>query len=67
MENLKWGEEVVMNKEKFVQWLEVKTIEILTTVPSHLLEDKESKAYIRGIVTAMDEIKLQVNSGKFDN
>ena len=56
-----------MNKEKFVQWLEVKTIQILTTIPSHLLEDKEGKAYIRGIVTAMDEIKLQVNNGKFDN
>lgn len=56
-----------MNKEKFVQWLEVKTIEILTITPSNLLEDKEGKAYIRGIVTAMDEIKLQVNNGKFDN
>lgn len=56
-----------MDKEKFVKWLEVKTNEILTTVPSHLLEDKEGKVYIRGIVTAMDEIKLQVNNGKFDN
>lgn len=55
-----------MNKEKFVQWLENKTTKILTTMPSHLLEYEESRAYVRGVLTVIDEIKLQVNNGRFD-
>lgn len=56
----------MMDKEKFISWIEEKTNIILVNTPIKLIDNDESKIYMQGFVTALDEIKLQVKNGKFD-
>ena len=55
-----------MDKDKFIKWLSEKTNCIIINTTDNELENKESKAYLQGSVTVMEEIKAQVESGKFD-
>lgn len=55
-----------MDKDKFIEWLSQKSVQIVKDTPVDLLCDKESVAFIQGAVTTFEEIKMQVESGKFD-
>jgi len=55
-----------MNKEVFVDWLDGKIKHLLKHTPEKFFENEESRLYIKGFMKALDEIKLQVKSGKFD-
>lgn len=57
---------IVINKEKFIKWIEEKTNIILVDTPQKFIDNDESKAYIQGFIKALDEVKLQVESGKFN-
>ena len=55
-----------MDKNTFVQWICEKINIIMATATDEQLENKEAKAYLQGAITVMEEIKAQVESGKFD-
>lgn len=55
-----------MNKRKFIDWIEEKTNIILVDTPQKLIDTAETKAYMQGFIKALDEVKLQVENGKFD-
>lgn len=55
-----------MDKEKFINWLSEKTNCIIVNATDEQLRNTETKAYLKGAVTTMEEIKAQVESGKFD-
>ena len=55
-----------MDKEKFIDWLERKINTLLVETPQKFIDDSETKAYIQGTIKTLDEIKLQVENGKFD-
>ena len=55
-----------MNKDEFIKWLSEKTNCIIINTTDKELENKESKAYLQGSVTVIEEIKSQVKNGKFD-
>lgn len=55
-----------MNKEEFIGWIEEKTNNILVDTPQKFIDNAETKAYMQGFIKALDEIKLQVENGKFD-
>lgn len=56
-----------MNKKKFIDWIEEKTNFILVNTPQKLIDSDETKAYMKGFIKALDEVKLQVKNGKFNN
>lgn len=55
-----------MDKVKFLKWVEEKTNKILIDTPQKFIDDTETKEFLQGCVTVLDEIKLQVKNGKFD-
>lgn len=55
-----------MNKEKFIEWLTAKENVILTKTPDRVLQAPEQIAFARGAVVTLQELKKQVESGKFD-
>ena len=55
-----------MDKDKFIKWLSEKTNCIIINTTDKELENKETKAYLQDSVTVMEEIKSQIESGKFD-
>lgn len=57
----------MMDKEKFISWIEEKTNILLVNTPQKFIDNTESKAYMQGFIKALDEIKLQVKNGKFDS
>lgn len=54
-----------MDRNKFINWIEEKTDKVLVNVPQTFIDDPETRIYIKGFIDALDEIKLQVVSGKF--
>lgn len=55
-----------MDKDKFIDWLSEKTNCIIVNITDEHIKNKETKAYLKGSITIMEEIKAQVKSGKFD-
>lgn len=55
-----------MDKEKFLKWIATKTDKLLIETPQDMVNSPETKALMRGVIFVMDEIKAQVESGKFD-
>lgn len=55
-----------MNKEKFTKWIEVKVDYLIEHMPKRFIDNKETKAFLQGCIKTMEEIKDQVESGKFD-
>ncbi|MGK9388861.1 hypothetical protein [Bacillus sp. RK1064] len=54
--------EELMNKEKFETWLESK----IKSCAAYKAKDDKNKAYMLGALTAMNEIKAQIEKGWFD-
>lgn len=55
-----------MDKEKFIEWLKEKNHSIISNATTEEISNKETRAFLRGSIVVMDEIKTQVESGKFD-
>lgn len=55
-----------MDKDKFVKWLEDKINKITYETPDKYLDSEVKIQFCRGHILAMQEIKNQVDSGKFD-
>ena len=55
-----------MDKDKFIDWLEDKIDKITYETPSQYLDTEIKIQFWRGHILAMQEIKNQVESGKFD-
>lgn len=55
-----------MDKDKFVKWLEDKINKITYETPDKHLDSEVKIQFCRGHILAMQEIKNQVDSGKFD-
>ena len=55
-----------MNKVKFLNWITEARNKALISMPESTKNRVETKAYMQGVISLMDEIKVQVESGKFD-
>ena len=55
-----------MDKDKFIKWLEVKHKAIVASCTDEHLNNPEVKSHVRGMLVTMEEIKKQVENGKFD-
>lgn len=55
-----------MDKEKFLEWLDEKIVEIKYNTPEEHFDNEVKVQFWRGFVLSMQEIQSQVESGKFD-
>nr|WP_312985486.1 hypothetical protein [Clostridioides sp.] len=60
---MRWRE---MDKEKFTRWLEEKINKITYETPDNHLDTDVRIQLWRGHILALQEVKSQVDSGKFD-
>ena len=69
---LYWGEDMLeayiedLDKDKFLNWLEDKINKITYETSEKHLNNEVKRQLWRGFILSMQEIKAQVESGKFD-
>lgn len=55
-----------MNKEKFIEWLQEKSNNLLDVITIEELDDPITSAHLRASIITLLEIKKLIDSGKFD-